>query len=72
MDKVIRGKPGRPRYAVPRVRRHISFNANTLAEVSVLLEDPFLKAMKYGSLSALVNILLEDWVRKQRKNKENI
>jgi hypothetical protein len=70
-NETKRKGPGRPAYTTPRVTRLIGFNKDLFDEVQTIIRDPFSGKPKWGSLPQLVNMLLAEWLEKQRKQLGN-
>lgn len=58
-------KPGRKPLAVPKVQWQVAVRIDIAAKVELLLMDPMREKTKYGARGELIEILLEEWVRKQ-------
>jgi hypothetical protein len=59
--------PRKTPYKVERIP-NITVDASVLMEVRLLLLDPTTSRVRFGAMSGLINKLLSDWVKKQKKD----
>lgn len=60
-------KPGRKPNSIPTVPWKLYIRADLAAEVELLLLDPMREKVRYGERNRLIESLLEDWLKEQRK-----
>lgn len=59
-------RTGRPVHKIPRIRWDTYIRLDIASQVELLLADPMREKVKYGARSALIEMLLEEWLAKRR------